>query len=83
MANPIDINSELDEMDREEFYRLKKVRFVVGKIVCNVLTMARLRTKSREILPLPTQRWQQRQQRQIVMNQSTRQISSALRKTQT
>lgn len=24
-SNPADINSELDELDREEFYRLKKV----------------------------------------------------------
>ena len=26
MVSPSDINSELDEMDREEFYRLKKVK---------------------------------------------------------
>jgi vacuolar-type H+-ATPase subunit D/Vma8 len=39
-ANKVpDINSELDELDREEFYRLKKVRLLVH-LVQTALTLS-------------------------------------------
>lgn len=45
----IDINSELDELDREEFYRLKKVCTKQWSFVQqNVLTVHRWPTKNSE-----------------------------------
>ncbi|EGU85167.1 hypothetical protein FOXB_04282 [Fusarium oxysporum f. sp. conglutinans Fo5176] len=44
------INSELDELDREEFYRLKKAGFGIIRFMAIRLTNDRLRTRNSEIL---------------------------------
>jgi V-type H+-transporting ATPase subunit D len=44
------INSELDELDREEFYRLKKAGFSITVFMAIHLTYDRLRTRNSEIL---------------------------------
>lgn len=53
------INSELDELDREEFYRLKKVSESMSEFVASGLitdTLHRSPIRSNETLPLPMPR---------------------------
>lgn len=57
-----DINSELDELDREEFYRLKKVRIELC-ILSMFLTRIRLQTRSRETRLQLMPKWQRRGKR--------------------
>lgn len=46
------INSELDELDREEFYRLKKVCTILpSRKGAHMLTLRRLQTRS-NVIPL-------------------------------
>ena len=47
------INSELDELDREEFYRLKKASPLEGSCEWLRLTRNRSQTRSNEILRRP------------------------------
>lgn len=47
------INSELDELDREEFYRLKKVDQPHPLVSPHALTMRRLQTRNSATQQLP------------------------------